>query len=309
MMGSTTSFGKVAVLYGGSSAERDVSLKSGGAVCEALKQAGVDFDAIDAVDDWIVRLVQGNYDRVFNALHGRGGEDGKVQGVLESLGLPYTGSGVTASAIAMDKELTKHIWVGNGISTPEYMVVSENVSAAEIVSQLGLPVIVKPAHEGSSIGMSKAHSEAELVDAIEKAKALDSSVLVEKWITGNEYTIAILNGEALPVIKLETDHSFYDYDAKYLANDTRYLLPCGLEQAEEQALQDMALTAFKAVGCEGWGRVDAMQDAASGKFYLLEVNTVPGMTDHSLVPMAASARGMDFKALVLDVLAQAALKG
>lgn len=308
-MGSTTSFGKVAVLYGGSSAEREVSLKSGRAVCEALRQAGVDYDAIDAVDDWIVRLVRGNYDRVFNALHGRGGEDGKVQGVLESLALPYTGSGVTASAIAMDKELTKHIWVGNGISTPEYMVVSEGVSASDIIEKLGLPVIVKPAHEGSSIGMSKAHSEAELVGAIEKARELDSSVLVEKWITGNEFTIAVLNGEALPVIKLETDHSFYDYDAKYLANDTRYLLPCGLEPADEQALQEMALTAFKAVGCEGWGRVDAMQDGATGKFYLLEVNTVPGMTDHSLVPMAANARGFDFKALVLEVLAKAALKG
>ncbi|GLQ33257.1 D-alanine--D-alanine ligase [Litoribrevibacter albus] len=308
-MSSTTSFGKVAVLYGGTSAERDVSIKSGGAVCEALKSAGVEFDAIDAVDGWMERLIQGNYDRVFNAVHGRGGEDGKVQGFLELLGLPYTGSGVTASAIAMDKELTKHIWVGNGISTPEYQVVTDDVSASQIIEKLGLPLIVKPAHEGSSIGMSKANSESELVEAITKAKALDSSVLVEKWVTGSEFTIAILNGEALPVIRLETDHSFYDYDAKYLANDTRYLLPCGLDSAQESALQSMALTAFKAVGCEGWGRVDAMQDGETGKFYLLEVNTVPGMTDHSLVPMAAKARGMDFPALVLEVLSEASLKG
>lgn len=307
-MGATTSFGKVAVLLGGTSAERDVSLKSGGAVCEALTQAGVDFDAIDAVDGWIERLIEGGYDRVFNIVHGRGGEDGKVQGVLESLAIPYTGSGVTASAVAMDKALTKHIWVGNGISTPQYLVV-EQQTASEIIALLGLPLIVKPAHEGSSIGMSKATTEQELVKAIETARELDGTVLVEQWITGSEYTIAILNGKPLPVIRLETDHSFYDYEAKYLVDDTRYLLPCGLNADAEAGLQDLALRAFNAVGCEGWGRVDAMRDETSGQFYLLEVNTVPGMTDHSLVPMAASATGLSFKDLVLEVLSKASLKG
>jgi len=309
-MSSTTSFGKVAVLLGGTSAEREVSLKSGQAVCEALTQAGVEFDAIDAGDvAWINQLMQGDYSRVFNIVHGRGGEDGKVQGILETLSIPYTGSGVTASAVAMDKALTKHIWVGNGISTPEYVVVNEQHTAASIIDELGLPLIVKPAHEGSSIGMSKAESEQQLVEAIEKARELDGTVLVEKWVTGSEYTIAVLNGKALPVISMETDHSFYDYDAKYLANDTRYLLPCGLESDVEQSLQTMAVKAFNAIGCEGWGRVDAMRDQSTGKFYLLEVNTVPGMTDHSLVPMAANATGLDFKALVLEVLSKASLKG
>jgi D-alanine-D-alanine ligase len=308
-MDSTKAFGKVAVLYGGNSAERDVSLKSGRAVCHALEQAGVEFDAVDAIDGWMKTVISGNYDRVFNVIHGRGGEDGKVQGFLESLGVAYTGSGVTASAVAMDKALTKHIWVGNGISTPNYVVVSGNANIPAIIEQLGLPVIVKPAHEGSSIGMSKATTEQELVNAIETAKALDGVVLVEQWVTGSEYTIAILNGNALPVIRLETDHSFYDYDAKYFANDTQYHLPCGLSSEVETDLQALALKAFNAVGCSGWGRVDAMRDERDGKFYLLEVNTVPGMTDHSLVPMAAKATGLDFSALVLEVLSSAGLKG
>ncbi|GAA3909503.1 D-alanine--D-alanine ligase [Litoribacillus peritrichatus] len=308
-MSVAESFGKVAVLFGGSSAEREVSLKSGHAVCEALSQANVDFEAIDATGDWMQRLMEGGFERVFNALHGRGGEDGKVQGFLECLGMPYTGSGVTASAVAMDKALTKHIWVGNGISTPKYEAVTDQTDVAGLSERLSLPLIVKPAHEGSSIGMSKVTSWEALKEAIEAARALDSVVLVEEWVTGSEYTIAVLNGKALPVIKLETDHSFYDYDAKYLSNDTKYLLPCELPQAEEDFLRELAVKATDALACKGWCRVDAMRDEATGEFYLLEVNTVPGMTDHSLVPMAAAATGMDFKALVLDVLSKASLKG
>ncbi len=308
-MGIADSFGKVAVLYGGNSAERDVSLKSGGAVCDALSKSNVDFEAIDATGDWMSRLMAGRFDRVFNALHGRGGEDGKVQGFLECLGLPYTGSGVAASAVAMDKALTKHIWVGNGIPTPKYTVITEQTDISLLSETLSLPLIVKPAHEGSSIGMTKVTSWDELPSAIDKARSLDGDILVEQWVTGSEYTVAVLNGESLPVIKLETDHSFYDYDAKYLSDDTRYLLPCGLSEEEETGLRALALKAFNAIDCHGWGRVDVMRDDATGNFYLLEVNTVPGMTDHSLVPMAASAKGMDFRMLVLDVLSKASLKG
>lgn len=308
-MSQTDKFGKVAVLYGGQSAERDVSLKSGMAVFNALQDAGVDVIAIDAKDNWIAALEQGQFDCVFNALHGRGGEDGKVQGLLECLGLPYTGSGVTASAIAMDKALTKHIWVGEGISTPMYELADGSKTPEQIVEKLGLPLIVKPAHEGSSIGMSRVDEVGQLASAIETAHELDGTVVIEQWIQGSEFTVAILNGEALPVIRLETDHSFYDYQAKYISNDTRYLLPCGLSEAEESELQALAVNAFNAVDCQGWGRVDAMRDEATGKFYLLEVNTVPGMTDHSLVPMAAQATGLSFQQLVLEVLDKAALKG
>jgi D-alanine-D-alanine ligase len=308
-MSQTDKFGKVAVLYGGQSAEREVSLKSGMAVFNALQDAGVDVAAIDAKDNWIATLEQGQFDRVFNALHGRGGEDGKVQGLLECLELPYTGSGVTASAIAMDKALTKHIWVGEGISTPLYELADGSKTPEQIVERLGLPLIVKPAHEGSSIGMSRVDEVGQLAAAIETAHELDGTVVIEQWIQGSEFTVAILNGAALPVIRLETDHSFYDYQAKYISNDTRYLLPCGLSEAEESELQALAVKAFNAVDCQGWGRVDAMRDEATGKFYLLEVNTVPGMTDHSLVPMAAKATGLSFQQLVLEVLDKAALKG
>ena len=301
--------GKVAVLYGGNSAEREVSLKSGNAICDALAEAGINFVAIDAKDKWLSQLEQGLFDQVFNALHGRGGEDGKVQGVLECLGLPYTGSGVTASALAMDKALTKHIWMGCDIPTPAYEIINEESNPEQIVARLGLPLIVKPAHEGSSIGMSRVDRAEDLVAAIATARGLDGVVVVEQWVTGSEYTIAILNGKALPVIRLETDHSFYDYQAKYISNDTRYLLPCGLAESEERSLKHIALRAFEALGCEGWGRVDAMRDDQTGKFYLLEVNTVPGMTDHSLVPMAAKAVGLSFKELVLDILSHASLKG
>ena len=243
-MGIADSFGKVAVLYGGNSAERDVSLKSGGAVCDALSKSNVDFEAIDATGDWMSRLMAGRFDRVFNALHGRGGEDGKVQGFLECLGLPYTGSGVAASAVAMDKALTKHIWVGNGIPTPKYTVITEQTDISLLSETLSLPLIVKPAHEGSSIGMTKVTSWDELPSAIDKARSLDGDILVEQCVTGSEYTVAVLNGESLPVIKLETDHSFYDYDAKYLSDDTRYLLPCGLSEEEETGLRALALKAF-----------------------------------------------------------------
>ncbi|SDR76711.1 D-alanine--D-alanine ligase [Halopseudomonas xinjiangensis] len=297
-------FGRVAVLYGGRSAEREVSLKSGAAVLEALQGAGVDAYGIDAGQDLAERLIADRPDRVFIALHGRGGEDGSLQGLLESLRLPYTGSGVLASALGMDKLRTKFVWQSLGLSTPRYEVLRNKSDCNAIFEQLGGPLIVKPVHEGSSIGMSKATTLAELEQAWDDAQQYDDQSLVEQWITGAEFTVAILDGRALPAIRLHTPHTFYDYNAKYLANDTQYLCPCGLPEDRERELADLCLAAFHAVGCKGWGRVDVMQDE-SGRFYLLEVNTVPGMTDHSLVPMAAKAAGMSFTDLVLAILASA----
>ncbi|UAW99009.1 D-alanine--D-alanine ligase [Halopseudomonas nanhaiensis] len=303
-MKDVTAFGRVAVLYGGRSAEREVSLKSGAAVLEALQGAGVDAYGIDAGADLAERLVADRPDRVFIALHGRGGEDGSLQGLLESLRLPYTGSGVLASALGMDKLRTKLVWQSLGLSTPRYEVLRDKADCRAIFEQLGVPLIVKPVHEGSSIGMSKANSLAELEKAWDDAQQYDDQSLVEQWITGAEFTVAILDGRALPAIRLSTPHTFYDYNAKYLANDTQYLCPCGLPEEKERELADLCLAAFHAVGCKGWGRVDVMQDEA-GRFYLLEVNTVPGMTDHSLVPMAAKAAGLSFTDLVLAILASA----
>ena len=285
--------GRVAVLAGGRSAERPVSLKSGHAVHDALRSLGVLAELVDP-SEHKVEVLRG-FDVCFIALHGRGGEDGVIQGVLEHLGVPYTGSGVMASAIGMDKVKTKMIWRAAGLPTPDFYV------AGQAMTELSFPLMVKPAHEGSSIGMRKVDNAEQLAAAIAEAEKFDTEVLVEQWIQGAEFTVAILNGEALPAIRLETPNRFYDYEAKYEANTTRYLCPCGLDAEQEKALQALALEAFNQVGCRGWGRVDVMQDG-QGKFYLLEVNTVPGMTDHSLVPMAAKAAGRDFPQLVAEIL-------
>ncbi|WP_342650644.1 D-alanine--D-alanine ligase [Pseudomonas sp. REB1044] len=295
-------FGRVAVLYGGKSAEREVSLKSGAAVIEALTAAGVDVVAIDVGDDLLERLQHERIDRAFIILHGRGGEDGSMQGLLECLGIPYTGSGILASALAMDKLRTKQVWQSLGIPTPRHAVLSTENDCVEAGKELGFPLIVKPAHEGSSIGMAKVNNVEELVAAWQDAARYDSQVLVEQWIHGPEFTIAVLRGQVLPPIALGTPHVFYDYDAKYVANDTQYRIPCGLDRHKEQELIDLTARACDAIGIEGWGRLDVMQDE-QGRFWLLEVNTAPGMTDHSLVPMAARAAGLDFQQLVLAILA------
>ncbi|MGH8435144.1 MAG: D-alanine--D-alanine ligase [Pseudomonas sp.] len=295
-------FGRVAVLFGGKSAERAVSLKSGNAVLEALQSAGVDAFGIDVGDDFLQRLVSEKIDRAFIVLHGRGGEDGSMQGLLECLEIPYTGSGVLASALAMDKLRTKQVWQSLGLSTPRHAVLASAADCHSAAAELGFPLIVKPAHEGSSIGMAKVNDVDELIVAWQAASTYDSQVLVEQWIHGPEYTIAVLRDEVLPPIGLGTPRTFYDYDAKYLAADTQYRIPCGLDAAKEQELKDLTARACEAVGIQGWARADVMQDAA-GKFWLLEVNTVPGMTDHSLVPMAARAAGLDFQQLVLAILA------
>ncbi len=294
------SLGKVAVLMGGQSAEREISLNSGQAVMEALRRRDVDARALDVGPDLLEQLAAGNYDRAFVVLHGRGGEDGVVQGALETLGLAYTGSGVLGSALGMDKYRCKLVWRGLGLPTPEFTLIESERDLVE-TSALAFQLIVKPVHEGSSIGMVRVESQQGLRDSWETASAFDAQVLAERWITGAEYTASILDGEPLPLIRLETPNAFYDYDAKYRADTTRYLCPCGLDGREEQRLQDLALKAFQAVGAEGWGRVDMLVDEA-GSPWLIEVNTVPGMTDHSLVPMAAKAAGISFDELVWRIL-------
>ncbi|HEX5277730.1 MAG TPA: D-alanine--D-alanine ligase [Fluviicoccus sp.] len=296
-------FGRVAVLFGGTSAEREISLISGRAVLDALCAAGVDAEAFDPADRPIAEIRA--FDRAFIVLHGRGGEDGTMQGALELLGVPYTGSGVLASALGMDKARTKQLWLGCGLPTPSYRRLSADTDFASVVAELGLPVMVKPVREGSSIGMRKVEALEDLPGAYEFAARYDREIIAERWITGREYTIVILGGRALPVIRLQPhqSHGFYDFEAKYQANDTQYLCPCGLSDEDEARLQALALEAFAAVGAQGWGRIDAMRDE-EGRFWLLEVNTVPGMTDHSLVPMAARASGLDFQALVLAILSQ-----
>ncbi|PKQ42814.1 D-alanine--D-alanine ligase [Pseudomonas sp. YY-1] len=295
-------FGRVAVLFGGKSAEREVSLKSGNAVLSALQAAGVDAFGIDVGDDFLQRLNSEKIDRAFIVLHGRGGEDGSMQGLLECAGIPYTGSGILASALAMDKLRTKQVWHSLGLPTPRHAVLTSQADCEAAAAELGFPLIVKPAHEGSSIGMAKVESVEALIAAWQDAARYDSQVLVEQWIAGPEYTIAVLRGEVLPPIGLGTPHTFYDYDAKYLADDTQYRIPCGLSPEKEAELKALTARACEAVGTQGWARADVMQDA-SGQFWLLEVNTVPGMTDHSLVPMAARAAGLDFQQLVLAILA------
>lgn len=294
--------GRVAVLYGGRSAEREVSLKSGAAVLAALQAAGVDAFAIDVCTDLLARLCAEHIDRAFIVLHGRGGEDGTVQGLLECAGIPYTGSGVLASALAMDKLRTKQIWHSVGLPTPRHAALSSEQDCHQAAQDLGFPLIVKPASEGSSIGMAKVDDLDALLIAWQAAREFDSQVLVEQWITGPEFTIAMLGDQVLPPIRLGTNNAFYDYEAKYLSNDTKYEIPCGLDADKEAELRELTARACQALDVSGWGRADVMQDA-QGKFWLLEVNTVPGMTDHSLVPMAAQAMGLDFQALVLTILA------
>jgi D-alanine-D-alanine ligase len=301
-MSQSVDFGRVAVLYGGTAAERPVSLVSGAAVLKALQEAGVDAHRFDPAERDIVE-VQG-YDRAFIVLHGRGGEDGVIQGVLEQFQVPYTGSGVMASAIGMDKARTKQLWVGCGLPTPTYRRLHAGMDFAAVVADLGLPLMVKPSREGSSIGMAKVYSVEDLAKAYEVAAKHDSEVIAEHFIQGSEYTIAILGDRALPVIRMVPATDFYDFEAKYSRNDTQYNIPSGLLAEDEAELQRLALEAFRALGARGWGRIDAMRDA-DGRFWLLEINTVPGMTDHSLVPMAAAACGIDFTQLVLAILAQA----
>ncbi|WP_439859586.1 D-alanine--D-alanine ligase [Pseudomonas sp. MBLB4136] len=297
-----SAYGRVAVLFGGKSAEREISLKSGNAVLGALQGAGVDAFGIDVGDHFLQRLTREKIDRAFIVLHGRGGEDGSMQGLLECAGIPYTGSGILASALAMDKLRTKQVWQSLGLPTPRHAALTCVADCQAAAADLGFPLIVKPAHEGSSIGMAKVQSVEELIAAWQAASRYDAEVLVEQWIQGPEFTVAVLRGQVLPPIALGTPHSFYDYDAKYLASDTQYRIPCGLDAAKEEELKDLTVRACEAVGTQGWARVDVMQDAA-GQFWLLEVNTVPGMTDHSLVPMAAQAAGLDFQQLVLAILA------
>ena len=294
-------FGKVAVLYGGWSAERPVSLKSGAAVLKALQDSGVDAHGIDVDRNIIQTLQAGQFDRVFNILHGAGGEDGVVQGALEILGLPYTGCGVMASAISMDKLMTKRVWLGAGLPTPAYRELTATTDFAAVVAELGLPLMVKPATEGSSIGLSKVKVAEDLPQAYAKAAQCSKTVIAEQWITGGEYTAGMVAGRSLPLIRLEVPGEFYDYEAKYLREDTRYHCPCGLAADAEQTIQQLAQQAFAAVGGRGWGRVDMMRDV-TGKAWLIEVNTNPGMTDHSLVPMGARAVGWDFNTLVLRIL-------
>ncbi|WP_342631889.1 D-alanine--D-alanine ligase [Marinobacter alkaliphilus] len=294
-------FGRVAVFMGGDSAERAVSLKSGQAVLSALQSAGVDAFGIDVRGCLLKTVEAPEYDRVFIALHGRGGEDGTLQAILGQAGIPYTGSEVLASALAMDKLRTKYVFQGCGLPTPAFRAMTSAAEADEIIRNLGTPLSVKAAHEGSSIGIFKVHNTEELAEAYRKAAEIDDLVLVEQWIEGPEFTVSLLQDKALPAIGLSTDHTFYDYDAKYLADDTRYRIPCGLAPDDEVRLQHLALDAFRVLGCRTWGRVDIMQDA-DGEFWLLEANTVPGMTDHSLVPMAAKAAGISFEELVVRIL-------
>lgn len=313
-------FGKVAVLYGGRSAEREVSLKSGAAVLAALQKSGVDAHGFDPAVQDLHALLDEGYQRAFIALHGRFGEDGTVQGALELMGIPYTGSGVLASALAMDKWRTKLVWQAAGLPVPAYELLAADSDFDAVAARLGLPLFVKPANEGSSVGISKVKQASELRAAYEEAARHDKLVLAEAFVGGGEYTAAILGSQALPIIKIEPANEFYDYEAKYLRNDTRYLCPSGLAAEQEAEMQHLAQRAFALIGGTGWGRVDFLMDASTregdaggnpeaspptfrrGRPYLLEINTSPGMTDHSLVPMAARQAGMSFEQLVLQIL-------
>jgi len=292
-------FGRVAVLLGGDSTEREISLLSGNAVLAALQRRGVDAYAFDPSETSLPKVTE--FDRVWIALHGPGGEDGTLQGALEYLGVPYTGSGVMGSAIGMDKLRTKRLAHAIGVATADYVVLRGRPDFELAIERLGLPMIVKPATQGSSVGMSKVEKAEDLPAAYEAAAKIESAVFAEPWITGKEYTVAVLQGQALPSIRIETPKKFYDYEAKYFRDDTKYFCPSGLSGPAEQHLANLAVAAFDAVGASGWGRADFMMDT-TGRPLLLEVNTIPGMTDHSLVPMAARASGIDFDELVWRVL-------
>lgn len=302
---------KVAVLLGGTSAEREVSLQSGAAVLAGLREAGIDAHAIDPRDFPVTQLKEQGFNRVFIALHGRGGEDGTLQGLLEYLQLPYTGSGVMASALTMDKWRTKMVWQSMGLPVAPYVALSrqpylgrERSNLLAAIKTLGLPLIVKPSREGSSVGMSKVTEQNALEAALEEAFRHDDDVLVEKWLSGPEYTVAILGDQVLPSIRIQPAGVFYDYQAKYISDDTQYFCPSGLNAQQEAEMAELALRAYRGLGCSGWGRVDVMQHSDGG-FYLLEVNTSPGMTSHSLVPMAARQFGLTFPQLVAGILALA----
>ena len=297
-------FGKVAVLFGGKSAERDVSLQGGARVLEALRGQGVDAHAFDPADRRLEELAA--FDRAFIMLHGRYGEDGTIQGTLELMGIPYTGSGVMASAIGMDKWRTKLLWRSVGLPVPAFVMLDGQSDFAVVEKQLGFPLFVKPACEGSSIGVAKVRQAGGLREAYREAVKHDSLVIAEQGIVAGEYTVGIVGDEALPVIRIVPATDFYDYEAKYLRDDTQYLCPCGLNAAREAELQAQALEAFRILGCRGWGRIDFLMNEA-GQAYFLEANTSPGMTDHSLVPMAARAAGLSYEQLVLRVLALATL--
>ena len=295
-------FGRVAVVMGGSSAEREVSLDSGRNVLAALKARGVDAHAIDGIPALLDALRAGHFARVFNILHGQhgGGEDGVLQGALMSLGVPCTGSGVLGSALSMDKIRTKQVWQALGLPTPRYARFTPGDDIGAAITQLGMPVVVKPSHEGSSVGISRVRTSADLAEALALAARYDGELVVEQMIVGEEYTVGILQGEALPSIRIVPKGEFYDYHAKYVAEDTQYVCP-GLDAAGEGEIRALSLRAFDAIGCAGWGRVDVMRDAA-GRFFLLEVNTTPGMTSHSLVPKAARAVGIAFEELCWRIL-------
>ncbi len=301
MIKNPEEFGRVAVMMGGSAAEREISLKSGAAVFDALKRKGVDAVAIDVTGSPIDALAGVQVDRVFNIVHGRGGEDGVLQAVLQVMGIPYTGSGVMPSALSMDKLRTKLCWLGYGLATPKWFLLKTNDDLDACIKSLGFPVIVKPAQEGSSIGMSKANNRDELAKAFQVATEFGCDVYAESWVQGKEYTVGLLNGEALPAIRLETPNAFYDFEAKYKSNTTKYHCPSGLNTDQEQQLQQLAVKASEVIGVKGWARVDVFIDE-SGQPQLIEINTVPGMTDHSLVPMAAKQAGIEFDELVWRIL-------
>lgn len=304
MTADATQFGKVAVLMGGLSAEREISLLSGNAVLTALLNKGVDAHGVDVNKNIVNELDVGNYQRVFIVLHGRGGEDGTMQGLLEVMKLPYTGSGVMGSSIAMDKLKTKQIWLAMGLPTPGFCILDSEQSCEKAIEMLSLPLIVKPVLEGSSIGMSKVECADELIPAWQKAQQCGGTVIAESWIEGDEYTAAMLDNQVLPMIKLKTTHKFYDYDAKYEAIDTQYICPCGLSEERESTFAELTRQAFNAVNASSWGRVDFIVDK-NKQPWLIEVNTVPGMTSHSLVPMAAKQSGLSFDDLVMKILMMA----
>jgi D-alanine-D-alanine ligase len=302
----SSKFGKVAVLFGGSSAEREISLMSGRAVLAALQGAGVDAHAFDPAERDLHILKEEGFERVFIALHGRGGEDGTVQGALELMGIPYTGSGVMASALAMDKWRTKMVWLAAGLPTPRYAILEADSDWAAVAAELGLPIFVKPVHEGSSMGATKVTAADQLQGAWELAARFDSLVIAEEFIAGQELTGPFLGEQALPLVRIVAPDGNYDYQNKYFTDDTRYDCPCGLPAEQEQALQALILRSARVLGCRGWGRGDLMLNA-DGRPYLLEMNTAPGMTGHSLVPMSARVAGLSFEALCLAILGEARL--
>jgi D-alanine-D-alanine ligase len=300
--------GKVAVLFGGKSAEREISIMSGGGVLKALRSKGIDAHAFDPAERDLFELKREGYARCFIALHGRGGEDGTIQGALEVLGIPYTGSGVLGSALAMDKARAKLLWQASGLPTPAYELLDKGSDLAGVAGRLGLPIVVKPAEEGSSIGITKVRAAGELEEAYALAVNYDSAVIAEKCIEGPEYTASIVGDAALPLIRIEAPQGNYDYQNKYFTDDTKYICPCGLPAKKEEALKALALDSFEVLDCAGWGRVDLMLDA-KGDPWLLEANTSPGMTGHSLVPMAARALGISYEDLCVRILESAEIRG